>query len=515
MKPRWAIGVAILAVWMVAIGFHVRREYFRSEALVLAHGARSLGPGSHFYTIEMNGRAIGMASSRLDTIAEGFVFEDLLQLDVPAAGAFHSTVVRTTARLGRALELIDFDFRLRSAAGEYGVTGTARGDSALDLRLDAGAGVQASTLRLAPSTTLPATLPLRMAAAGRLGVGRDYRARVLDPSTLGDRAVSVRVTGRDTLVVAADAALDAAGSTWEPAGYDTIAVWVVEESYGGVRVTTWLDEDGRMVRSESPMGFTIRRMPYELADQGWRRSRADPGLAAGYGLIIESTAIAANADLGRLAEGRDMLAVRLLGVDLAGLDLDGGRQTLHGDTLVIRREVPAALVADYALPYRDGGDAGDHLASTPLVQADDPRIVDAARRIAAGATSPLLVAERLNDWVYRGLKKEVTPSIPSAVQVLETLQGDCNEHTVLYVALARALGLPARKAVGMVHLDGRFYYHAWPEVWLNDWVAVDPTLGQFPADPAHLRFVVGGLARQVELVRLIGRLDLDIVQAGP
>ena len=34
----------------------------------------------------------------------------------------------------------------------------------------------------------------------------------------------------------------------------------------------------------------------------------------------------------------------------------------------------------------------------------------------------------------------VTISVPSAVQVLETLAGDCNEHTVLYVALARALG---------------------------------------------------------------------------
>jgi hypothetical protein len=48
-------------------------------------------------------------------------------------------------------------------------------------------------------------------------------------------------------------------------------------------------------------------------------------------------------------------------------------------------------------------------------------------------------------------------------------------------------------------------------VWLGQWVAVDPTFGQFPADAAHLRFVIGGLARQVELVRLIGRLQLNVV----
>jgi transglutaminase-like putative cysteine protease len=116
--------------------------------------------------------------------------------------------------------------------------------------------------------------------------------------------------------------------------------------------------------------------------------------------------------------------------------------------------------------------------------------------------------------VYGRLRKDITLSVPSAVQVLETGQGDCNEHTVLYVALARSVGLPTRTAVGLVHVNGRFYYHAWPEVWLDRWVAVDPTLDQFPADASHLRFLVGGLARQVELIRLIGRLDLEVVELG-
>ena len=35
-------------------------------------------------------------------------------------------------------------------------------------------------------------------------------------------------------------------------------------------------------------------------------------------------------------------------------------------------------------------------------------------------------------------------------QVLASGRGDCNEHTVLFVAMARALGLPARTAVGLV-----------------------------------------------------------------
>jgi hypothetical protein len=115
--------------------------------------------------------------------------------------------------------------------------------------------------------------------------------------------------------------------------------------------------------------------------------------------------------------------------------------------------------------------------------------------------------------VYETLEKRITVSVPSAVQVLETRRGDCNEHTVLFVALARALGIPARTAAGLVYLNGHFYYHAWPEVYLRGWVAVDPTFGQLPADAAHIRFTIGGLARQMELIRLIGHLNVTVIDA--
>ena len=39
---------------------------------------------------------------------------------------------------------------------------------------------------------------------------------------------------------------------------------------------------------------------------------------------------------------------------------------------------------------------------------------------------------------------------------------------------------------------------------------MDPTFGQAPADASHLRFLIGDLARQVELIRLIGRLRLEV-----
>jgi transglutaminase-like putative cysteine protease len=105
----------------------------------------------------------------------------------------------------------------------------------------------------------------------------------------------------------------------------------------------------------------------------------------------------------------------------------------------------------------------------------------------------------------------VSVTIPSAIQVLDSRSGDCNEHTQLFLALSRAAGIPARAAAGLAQVGRKFYYHAWPEVFVGKWVAVDPTFGQFPADAAHLRFVYGGLDRQAELLRLMGALRIDVL----
>ncbi|HNC95925.1 MAG TPA: hypothetical protein PKW90_07360, partial [Myxococcota bacterium] len=67
-----------------------------------------------------------------------------------------------------------------------------------------------------------------------------------------------------------------------------------------------------------------------------------------------------------------------------------------------------------------------------------------------------------------------------------------------------------------------FYYHAWPEVRLGEpeggparWVPVDPTFGQFPADASHLKIVNGDLDKQVEVMGMMGRIRLQVVEALP
>lgn len=106
------------------------------------------------------------------------------------------------------------------------------------------------------------------------------------------------------------------------------------------------------------------------------------------------------------------------------------------------------------------------------------------------------------------MENSPTISLPSAVDVMENLRGDCNEHTILTVALARAAGLPARICAGIVYLDGSFGYHAWPVIWVGEWVKMDPTFGQYVADATHIILATGDLESQYVVNSAIGRLSV-------
>lgn len=507
-RRRQILAVTVLLIWCGALAWHVRREYFQPLSVRLAEAGTNLTPASSFYAIRLGDQPIGFASSSIDTAGGEFVVTDDMRLRVRALGSAAPARAQTRVRLGRELNLENFRFSLRSDFGDFVVSGAMQGDSLLSLRVSAGGEEEEMSIPVGRPILLPQVMPLHLALGGEAEPGGTYTYEVFDPGTLDRQRVQVEVVERETLIVPDSAVFDEDLEDWKPASFDTVPTWRVSQRFGGVEIESWLDPEGRVVRATSPLGYTIERTAFEIA---WNDYRALAS-AGGSGLeapdIIERTAISADVTL---PEGRrlDRLAVRLKGVDLEGFDLAGGRQGLRGDTLVVTSEA-GTLAAGYELPAEQDRWSAE-LESTPLIQADDPEIRRQAREIVGSTRDPAVAARRLTEWVYERLDKKVTLSVPSARQVLEAGRGDCNEHTVLYVALARSVGLPSRTAAGLVHVGGRFYYHAWPEVWLGRWVAVDPTLRQFPADAAHLRFVVGGLARQVELIRLIGSLDLEVL----
>jgi transglutaminase-like putative cysteine protease len=106
--------------------------------------------------------------------------------------------------------------------------------------------------------------------------------------------------------------------------------------------------------------------------------------------------------------------------------------------------------------------------------------------------------------------------VSNALEVFKSRKGDCGEHAALFVALARAAGIPARPVVGITYWPpgNGFGYHAWAEVWVGQWIAVDPTQGTMAADATHVQLAGGDLAEQAKITMLIGKLKANIDRAN-
>lgn len=477
-----------------------------------------MSPGATYYRVDREGVQIGFASTTIDTTDTGIDVIDYFVADLPLSGGTERASARSTVHLSRALALRSFDLSVDAPGTSFVAGGRADGDSAVVYVLGTGGAAPTDSQRIAVRgpILLPQLVPLAAILTETPKVGRTFTLASFDPTTMAQKPMQLAFRAESVFTVVDSAAFDAVSGTWKSALTDTVRAWRLDPVDAGKGFAGWVDAQGRTVQTTQPGGIVLTRTAYELAMENWRIARDRVAESAPNSTnLMERSAIAANVAPGR---GRvRSLVVTLGGVDLRGYALDGGRQRLSGDTLRVTTEAAAALTPawSFAVPRDSAFKARfrSELSAEPLLQVGDMRIVQQAIRIVGLERDPRVVAERLERWVYESLRKEAVFSVPNALEILATRRGDCNEHTQLYVALARSLGLPARIATGLAYVRGKFYYHAWPEVWLGDWVAVDPTFGQFPADAAHLRFAVGGVLQQAELLRLIGRLRIDVVEA--
>jgi len=126
-----------------------------------------------------------------------------------------------------------------------------------------------------------------------------------------------------------------------------------------------------------------------------------------------------------------------------------------------------------------------------FIESNDPLIVNKAVALAGDLRNPFRIAERIYDFVISYLKYEVQPEAHGALWAFINGRGDCTEYGTLFVALMRALGIPARTVIGHVSRGlsqggivnaTRIWVdspHLWAEFYVGEfgWVPADPTFG--------------------------------------
>lgn len=97
-----------------------------------------------------------------------------------------------------------------------------------------------------------------------------------------------------------------------------------------------------------------------------------------------------------------------------------------------------------------------------------------------------------DQFVYR---PQITDVYTSVDRVLELRSGVCQDFAHLFIAIARAMGVPCRYVSGYIHPGGgragSGASHAWGEAWCGErWLGYDPT-NPVRADEHHVRVAVG------------------------
>jgi hypothetical protein len=299
----------------------------------------------------------------------------------------------------------------------------------------------------------------------KLDVNKEINFEVFDPITFGTNLVSIKNIGREVLEFAG-------------ARYDT---YVFETDVSGIKTKTWMSVDGDILKEESGLGFTMQK------------ERLDNVLSIAGSLSFDA---------------QDLVSEFSVLSDVVIM--------VPRDVSYLKIEKNSAIVEI----LKDKEPLKENILSIPIeaiqeedfIESRDKRIIELARKIIGDEKESWAAAKKILYWVYDNIKKVPTLSVPSSLDVLRTMQGDCNEHTVLYTALTRSIGIPTKMVAGLVYLDGSFYYHAWPKVYVGEWINMDPTLGQEITDATHIPLLEGGLKEQIELIRMIGDLKIKILE---
>jgi len=486
MVVKRSIGVAIVLFWCLMNVLLVKRQFWARPALITLHSSEKITEAmDEWWGIFYRGEKIGYAHQTINPNSTGYTIHDQSNLRLQLLGKTQEVSTRVNTDVDQEWALERFDFQLASADVNFRARGKARAGY-LDLEIDSAGYTSKKVIALHQRPYLLAALKPYVVTQ-QLEPGKQHYFSTFDPATLSQQVTTVTIEGREYLRL---------GARLEPAIR-------IRQQFKGISVTSWLDGSGRTLKEESPAGLSMLRQSAQEARSLANRRSVPLDLIAQTSITPSSPIV----DPGRT----QLLKLKLSGVDLGRFSLNGGRQRLENDEVQIRRE---KIRSDHLpIPVRDQR-LSSYLEATPFMQSDHPRIRALARQIVAGETDARKAALRIKDWVYGQLTKEPTVSIPNALEVLRTRKGDCNEHTVLFNALARAAGIPARTAVGVVYLRGAFYYHAWSEVWLGEWVTLDSVLNQFPADVTHIKFVEGEIDQQIDILQLIGNLKIDVIEAS-
>lgn len=265
------------------------------------------------------------------------------------------------------------------------------------------------------------------------------------------------------------------------------AVWKVSTAIGKQTSQCWMDKKGLTVLDQGPDGSLITILEDEnTAKDFLAQKRQSRDMALEVGLVRVTTPIPDPSKIRSLVARVKGIEPSLVAQDHRQAITDAANYPVEGFCVRVTAENTTEMEA-----VNRGGEEElnpKYLSPSLTIQSDHKDIATLGRSIVSPSDAPLVKVQKLVQWVSKNIKNSPRESF-TALSVLRAREGECQAHANLYTALARAVGIPTRIAIGLVYLPESqgFLYHAWAESYVRYWIAVDPTMNQIPADATHIK----------------------------
>lgn len=479
-----AVAFAILFMALLSIRLGIYGTVFKEAPSTEIENAAKLPDKEVWMNVTQNGHKIGYSYTSFSAnVAGGYRFSEKMFLRVNTMGLTQDLQVHTDGELLDDLSLAVFNFKLHSGRISFSANGRVEGNT-LTVTLGKHPSVSELNIDLDRRVFLTASILPAVMQRGP-GPGDTLQFDVFDPATMQVEPMTVRVMEKETI---------------KSQGIVTEATKFALE-FKGVAQMAWVSENGDVLKESGLLGIVLEKT-YEFdALSGIPETVSED--------LTQVAAVTPQGIIDRPLK-KVQLRLRITGVDFRDLNMSGERQVLKADVLTITKENLKDPAYQLTVPVIDDN-MNRYMISEPFIQSDNAAIIRIVDQNLTDRQTALEKVETLVAWIQKNIKKGPVLSVPDAMITLESRVGDCNEHAVLFAALARAAGIPARVEAGLVYMKGRFYYHAWNSVFIGKWLTVDALFNQIPADVTHVRLISGSQRNQLDLIKVVGKINIDIL----
>ena len=237
-----ALGIAIVAFWLIMVGFQVKKVHFK-ETPDVKHSIQLSGKIDSFQRdwkeIYLKNKKVGYSVNLIKPFENGYFIQEEIFLRLNLMGMASGMATVTQCRVDENFIVKSFFFKMTSGVVSFHVTGRVE-DNHLLIETGKGRSRRSQRIELSRPPMMGVGLS-HFFKARKINPGETFKLPIFDPSTMAHRDAFIRVVDRESIKIK--------GRTYDAFRLET-EMW-------GKKMTFWLDEYGTSLKETGVMGLTI------------------------------------------------------------------------------------------------------------------------------------------------------------------------------------------------------------------------------------------------------------------